>query len=134
MQAVVLQETEDKLQLQVNKLVKVRKQKECPSANLKKKTDFDVYKRADEGGLTSARVIQRAKDGQLVDGSGATCDELAKIIVVDKKALQFEKDRLDAMGDKAKPADKKTVAEVEVLIEEQLKKLAVKQADKGCKL
>merc|ERR1711924_585393 len=48
------------------------------------------------GTLTSARVIERAKKGQLVDGSGATCDELEKLIAVDKKAIKFEKDKLEA--------------------------------------
>ena len=130
---MVVQQTEDKLQQQVFKLQKLKKEKECPGVKLKKASDFEVYKRADEGALTSARVIQRAKDGQLVDGSSATCDELAKIISVDKKAVKFEKDKIEAMGSKAKPADVKMVAEAEKLIEEQLVKLAAKQAEKGCK-
>ena len=37
---------------------------------LKQASDASVYDRADEGALTSARVIQRAKDGQLVVGKG----------------------------------------------------------------
>ena len=78
-------------------------------------------------------MIQRAKDGELVDGSSATCAELEKIITVDKKAVKFEKDKLEAMGDKAKPADVKSVAEAEKAIEAQLVKLAGKQAEKGCK-
>ena len=64
--------TEDKLQSQVDKLKKIRKDKGCATAgaNLKQATDFEVYKRADEGVLNSARVIERAKAGKLVDGSG----------------------------------------------------------------
>ena len=38
--------------------------------DLKQASDASVYDRADEGALTSARVIQRAKDGQLVVGKG----------------------------------------------------------------
>ena len=134
-QAMIVQEVEDKLQFQINKLKKVRKEKECPSAgaNLKQASDFEVYKRADEGALTSARVIERAKSGTLVDGSGASCDELSKIIAVDKKAVQFEKDKLEALGDKANPADLKMVSEAEKAIENQVKKLEVKKKEKGCK-
>ena len=55
-----------------------------------------------------------------MDGSGATCNELTKIIAVDKKAVKFEKDKIEAMGSKAKPADVKMVAEAEKLVEEQL--------------
>ena len=90
-----------------------------------------MYKRADEGVLSSARVIQRAKDGKLVDGSGASCDELAKIIAIDQKAVKFEKDK-EAQGAKADPAEKKTVAEAEKAIEKQLTKLAALQKSKGC--
>jgi len=130
-----VQATEDKLQSQVDKLKKIRKDKGCATAgaNLKQATDFDVYKRADEGVLNSARVIERAKAGKLVDGSGATCSELEKIIAVDKKAVAFEKDKLEAMGSAASAADKKTVAEAEKAIESQLMKLAGLQKTKGCK-
>ena len=71
----------------MDKLKVVRKNKGCESAgaNLKQSTDSEVYKRADEGVLNSARVIERAKAGKLVDGSGASCSELEKIINVDKK-------------------------------------------------
>lgn len=130
-----VQATEDKLQSQVDKLKKIRKDKGCATAgaNLKQATDFEVYKRADEGVLNSARVIERAKAGKLVDGSGATCSELEKIIAVDKKAVAFEKDKLEAMGSAASAADKKTVAEAEKAIESQLAKLAGLQKTKGCK-
>jgi len=130
-----VKETEDKLQAQINKLKVIRKDKGCATAgaNLKQASDFDVYKRADEGTLSSARVIQRAKEGKLVDGSGATCAELEKIIAIDQKAVKFEKDKLEAQGDKVDPAEKKIVAEAEKAIEAQLKKLAKLQKTKGCK-
>merc|ERR1712216_283734 len=98
--AKTVKETEDKLQAQINKLKVIRKDKGCATAgaNLKKASDFEVYKRADEGKLSIARTVQRAKEDKLVDGSGATCDELEKIIAMDKKAVQFEKDKLDAQG------------------------------------
>merc|ERR1711990_1264086 len=103
--------------------------KNCPSAekNLKQATDFEVYKRADKGELNAARVIDRARSGKLVDGSGATCAELEKLISIDKKALAFEKDKLEAMA-KAAPAEKKAVEKAAKAIEEQIKKLEKKQA------
>merc|ERR1740130_1338576 len=124
----------DKIQAQIDKLKVIRKEKGCASAqaNLKQKSDFDVYKRADEGVLNSARVIQRAKDGKLVDGSGATCDELTKIISVDKKAVQFEKDKIEAQGSKADPLEAVTVLKAEKAIEAQLLKLEAKKQAKGC--
>ena len=129
-----VQATSDKLQNQVDKLKKIRKEKGCSTSgtNLKQGSDFEVYKRADEGVLNSARVIERAKAGKLVDGSGASCSELEKIIKVDKKAMQFEKDKLEAMGSKADAKDKKTVDEAEKAIEAQIQKLAALQKSKGC--
>jgi hypothetical protein len=129
-----VEDIEKKLQGQVNKLKKIRLDKGCSSAqgNLKQATDFEVYKRADEGVLNSARVIDRARSGKLVDGSGASCSELEKLITVDKKAVKFEKDKLEAMGDKADPKEKKIVAEAEKAIEKQVAKLRGLQAKKGC--
>ena len=130
-----VQETADTLQSQVDRLKKIRKEKGCKTAgaNLKQASDFEVYKRADEGVLNSARVIERAKAGTLVDGSSATCAELDKLIAVDKEAVQFEKDKLEAMGGKADPASVKIVADAEKAIEAQVKKLAGLQKSKGCK-
>ena len=45
-------------------------------AELKKAGDAEIYKRADEGKLNAARAIECAKQGLLVDGSSATCDEV----------------------------------------------------------
>ena len=45
-------------------------------AELKRPEDAAIYKRADEGKLNAARAIERAKAGDLVDGSSATCAEL----------------------------------------------------------
>jgi len=132
-QAAKVQAIEDKIQSQVNKLKELRKDKSCSTArvNLKNSGDADVYKRADEGSLTSARVIERAKKGLLVDGSGATCDELEKLIAVDKKAVKFEKDKLDAMGG-GDAATRKIVEEAEKVIEAQVLKLQAKQKAKSC--
>ena len=117
------------------RLKKIRADKNCPSAqkNLKQATDFEVYKRADKDQLNAARVIDRARSGKLVDGSGATCNELEKILAADKKAVAFEKDKLEAMGSKADPAEKKIVAEAEKAIEVQIKKLDGVKKTKGCK-
>merc|ERR1712216_525707 len=119
-QKKVVEDVEKKLQGQIDRLKVIRKDKGCTTAqaNLKQASDF--------------KVIQRAKDGKLVDGSGATCDELAKIIAIDKKAVQFEKDKIEAQGSKADPAEKKIVLEAEKAIEKQLVKLAGLQKSKGC--
>jgi len=124
---------EDKIQGQINKLKELRKTKACSTArvNLKNSADADVYKRADEGTLTSARVIERAKKGQLVDGSGATCEELDKLLEVDKKAVKFEKDKLEAMGG-GDAATKKIVSDAEKAIEAQVAKLQAKKKAKKC--
>ena len=47
--------------------------------------------------LNQKRVEERAKLGQLIDGSGATCIELKKIIDVDRNTLNVEKKKLDAL-------------------------------------
>jgi len=129
-----VEDVKAKLDAQVVRLKKIRAEKGCASAgaNLKQATDFEVYKRADEGVLNSARVIDRARSGKLVDGSGATCAELEKIISVDKKAVKFEKDKLEAMGSKADPKEKKIVDEAEKAIEKQIAKLDGLRKSKGC--
>merc|ERR1719217_1898772 len=119
----------DKLEAMGGKDAAQKKEKGC--AGLKQASDADVYARADAGQLNSARVIERAKAGTLVDGSSATCSELDALIAVDKKAVQFEKDKLEAMGGKD-PAQKKIVADAEKAIEAQVKKLEGKKKEKGC--
>merc|ERR1712070_1112907 len=123
-----------KLEDQLVNLKKIRADKGCSTAqaNLKQATDFEVYKRADSESLNAARVIDRARSGKLVDGSGATCSELEKIIAVDKKAVQFEKDKLEAMGAKADPKEKKIVAEAEAAISKQIDRLSKLKASKAC--
>ena len=106
----------------------LEKSKSC--AGLKQASDAEVYERADDNQLGYARVIERAKAGKLVDGSGATCSELEKIIRVDMDAVQFEKDKLEAMPND--PAQKKIVADAEKAIEAQIKKLNSKRAEKKC--
>ena len=56
-----------------------------------------------EGKLNAARAIERAKTGDLVDGSSATCAELDKLLETDREAIEFEKEKVDARfgGDKA---------------------------------
>merc|ERR1719281_1281850 len=46
----------------------------------KKGADAEVYKRVDEGKLTKTYAAARAEKGEFVDGSGATCSELQRII------------------------------------------------------
>lgn len=131
----IVEDTEKKLQAQIDKLKKIRAKKGCASdeAKLKQASDFEVYKRADEGTLNSARVIARAREGKLVDGSGATCEELDSIIFVDQKAIKFEKDKLEAMGG-GDAAEKKAVADAEKAIEAQVKKLEGLMKTKKCKI
>jgi hypothetical protein len=97
-------------------------------AEYKQASDAEVYGRADAGKLDAARVIERAKAGKLVDGSGATCSELNGIIAVDRSALQFEKDKLEAMPNN--PAQKKVVEDLKKVIAAQIKKL--NQLSYGC--
>ena len=101
--------TMGQLRLQIEKLDKLRAEKGCEtaSANLKQTSDFDVYKRADEGDLQLARVIERAKQGKLVDGSGASINELSRIIaflstamILDQRALEDHRGRQE--GDQAR--------------------------------
>ena len=129
-----VQATEEELQAQITKLKKIRKKKGCSTsgAKLQQPTDFEVYKRADEGRLTTARAIDRAKAGKLVDGSGASCTELERIIEIDQKAVKFEKDKLDALGSKADPNELQAVADAEKAIEVQIEKLAGLRATKKC--
>merc|ERR1712146_782698 len=100
---------------QVKKLEAKKGEKSC-STGFKQASDAEVYRRADEGKLNSARVIERAKEG--------------KLVAVDKQALQFEKDKLEALGDDK--AQKKIVADVEKQLNAQIKKLEGKEKSKAC--
>jgi len=115
------------LRLQIEKLDKLRAEKGCETAsvNLKQASDFDVYKRADEGDLKMARVIERAKQGKLVDGSGASINELSRIIAVDKKAIKLEKERVDASREELKQLE-----QTEKAIDAQVKKLELLRRQK----
>merc|ERR1711998_115076 len=121
---------EAKIEAQVKKLEAKKGEKAC-SSGFKQASDADVYARADAGKLNSARVIERAKEGKLVDGSSANCEELDKLIADDKQALQFEKDKLDALGGSDK-AQTKIVADVEKQLNAQIKKLEGKKKAKSC--
>ena len=99
-------------------------------AEYKQASDAEVYGRADAGKLNAARVIERAKAGKLVDGSSANCQELADIIAIDRRAVQFEKDKLEAMPND--PEQKNIVADAEKAIEAQIVKLDAKRKEKKC--
>ena len=89
-------------------------------------------------------MIARAEKGQLVDGSGATCAELKKIIEVDRATLELEKAKLNskigvAIFTSVDPAQITKVENVEQVVEKQVdrldKLLQVKvaaAATKGC--
>jgi ribosomal protein L27 len=129
-----VKDPEEILQEQVEKLKAIRREKGCESAsaNLKQATDFEVYKRADEDVLNAARVIERAKVGKLVDGSGASCAELEKIILINRKAVKFEKDKIEALEGMADPAQITVVRNAENAIEAQILKLQKLQKDRKC--
>jgi hypothetical protein len=55
---------------------------------------------------------------------------MEKIIAVDKEAVLFEKDKLEAMPND--PAQKKIVEDAEKAIEAQIKKLNDKRKEKRC--
>jgi hypothetical protein len=100
---------------------------------LKKKSDAEVYIRADQGKLTTKGVINRASEDNLVDGSAATCSELKQIINVDREALKVEKNLLSAMKD---PVQLQKTKDIEQRIEKQverLDKLLEAKGVKGCK-
>ena len=105
-------------------------------AALKQASDGEVYKRADMGQLNAARVIERAKKGTLIDGSSASCAELNRIIAVDNEALEFEKDKLDAIEaygtGEEKVKQTKIVDEAEQAIFKQIQKLKLLRVSKGC--
>jgi hypothetical protein len=127
-QKKIVEDAEKAIDAQITKLEALEKSKSCPE--LKQASDREVYERADDNQLGYARVIERAKAGKLVDGSSATCSELEKIIRVDQEAVQFEKDKLEAMPND--PAQKKIVADAEKAIEAQIVKLNKKRAEKKC--
>lgn len=131
-QRKVVADAEKAIEAQVKKLEGLKKKKSCPGRNLKKASDGDVYRRAEEGNLSTARVIERAKRGELVDGAGATCSELDEIISVDKRAIRFEKDKIEAMDPKDDPAMYKIVQDTSTAIEKQVTKLKDLSEKKGC--
>ena len=120
---------------QVETLIQERKFKRC-FGRLRKATDAEVYARADIGDLTVARTIERAKNDLLVDGTSATCKELEQIIDVDKRAIQFEKDKAEALstlkGGGYDPEAAKIVARITKRLEVQEKRLEQKQRDRQC--
>lgn len=113
-------------------------------AALKQASDAPVYKAADDGKLKPARVIERAENtllgtGQkLVDGSGATCAELQKIIDVDTATLNLERNKLNSkvgmqVYSRLDPEEVKKVERIEKTMEQQLERLDQLKTSKGCK-
>ena len=51
-----------------------------------------ILERARTNKLQTSKVLERARSGELFDGSKATCEELANILLVDKKALKQEQE------------------------------------------
>lgn len=93
-------------------------------ASLKQASDADVYKAADDGALNSALVIERAKNGKLIDGSSATCNELSRIIDVDRSALKASNAPLmREMG---------IDQNVEQVVAQQIEKLVLLKRSRGC--
>ena len=86
---------------------------------------FDAKLEKHQGNLTRA-AVELAKDWR----QDRMLRRLEAILAVDKKAIKFEKDKLEAMGGDA--AQKKVVAEAEKAIAAQVKKLEALQKSKGC--
>ena len=57
-----------------------------------------IIERARSNKLRTDLVLERARSGQLFDGSQATCSEITSIIAVDKKALEQEKALLEKIN------------------------------------
>ena len=91
---------------------------------LKQASDAIVYARAAEGTLTPARVIERAQEGTLVVGDGASRAELERIIAVDREALQLERATLAGLSGREYEEEKKVVARLEATLQAQLSRLA----------
>merc|ERR1719281_1106343 len=110
-----------------------RKGLEVSVVKYMKAADADVYKRADDGKLTARYVESRAVKGEFVDGSGATCAELKRIINADRSALSDEKKKLARMS-ATRAYDPEQMKVVEAL-EKQVERLEGVQAAKaaaGC--
>lgn len=124
-------DAQDMIELQIKKLEERRVAKNCPPPTFKKASDKAVYERADEGKLTVARVIERAKRGELVDGSSASCSELANLIDTDEKAIKFENNKLDAIAD-GDASEYAIVKDAKESIQEQLVKLKELKKKRKC--
>ena len=114
-----MKDIEKMIKNQVAKLEGLKEGKECLP-------DEAIYKRADEGKLNAARVIERAKEGTLVRGEGATCKQLDALLQIDRDSIEFEKDKLEALeyyAGKDGEIQKKIVAEAESAIQKQLDRL-----------
>merc|ERR1719379_3238282 len=96
----------------------------------KQASDAEVYKRVDDGKLTPRYVESRAEKGEFVDGSGATCAELKRIIDVDRSALGDEKKKLAGKTGED-PAQMQIVAALENQVA-RLEELQAAKAAKGC--
>lgn len=95
---------------------------------LKQASDAAVYKLADDNSLIKKDVIARAEKGQLVDGSGATCTELSRIIEVDRSALEMERAKLEnkvgvAVFSTVNPEQLKKVGDIEKRVQNQVDRL-----------
>jgi len=131
-----VESAEKALNAQMETLLEEQKLKGC-FGKVNKRTDAAVYARADAGSLKVARAIERAKRGQLVDGSSATCMELTEILKLDQRAIQFEKAKLEAqvaISPKSPQTrqDEKMVRQVEKQFEKQAERLEGLFEEKQC--
>merc|ERR1712146_278268 len=95
---------------QVKKLEAKKGEKSC-STGFKQASDAEVYRRADEGKLNSARVIERAEEGKL---EALGDDKAQKKIVADvEKQLNAQIKKLEGKK-KSKAAPPKLLAQYSV--------------------
>ena len=57
-----------------------------------------ILERARTNKLETGKVLERARSGELFDGAAATCEEIASIVAVDKKALKQEQELAKTMA------------------------------------
>jgi len=126
-----VQTTQARIEAQVARLESLTNERDC-------KDDFDVYNRASSNDLKYFRVIERAKNGDLVSGESATCAELDALIKIDEEAVVYEKAKYRRlMSSKSVPTFAKEsagqrVIESEAAIAKQVSRLSAIKAKKGC--
>ena len=98
--------------------------------------DYDLDKRSADNELRYDKVIRRAKADRLVNGEGAECYELERIIETDEAAVAYEKGKLAGLKKKGSSEEvkklEKIVKTTEAKITKQVTRLQKLQKEKLC--